>query len=261
VLFLAAAAAVYLLFALVHITVAHAADAPPLPPVPGVDWTIVLLGVIAGLSAVRTFLAFLAPRTSTTVDDKALAVINAALSVLSTRTPGPIDPGTTIATTTVTTRDPQAGKVNVGALATLALGSILVGTLVGFAAVGISSGCATVRPVAGQVVTAELDCSSAAIVDVAKSLGNAAQAYLAGKVAGDGRTVDTAAIKTDLRALGSKAWSCAVAVALNVVLGQPTARTSIAHAAGPAPDWRSVLIEVKSELGVSAVRLPTGEVL
>jgi hypothetical protein len=264
---------VYALLTALLARVAHADTGTP--PAPG--WSLaeilLLIGVILfaarqlvdGLRAVFHFLGARNPAT-TWVDGVATTLDSlhdriTALEALIPRTPGPIDPGTTVTTTTVK-RDPQAGKANLGTLATLALGSVLLGTLVGFSAVGISSGCATVRPAAGSAVAAELDCSSAAMVDVARSLGNAAQTYLVGKIAGDGRTVDTAAIKADLRALGSKAWSCAITVALNVVLGQPTARTSIAHAAAaPGPDWRAVLVEVKGELGVTAVRLPTGEVL
>ena len=116
--------------------------------------------------------------------------------------------------------------------------------------------CATVRPIAADVANAELDCTSGALVSVVASLGNAAQSYLVGKIAGDGVAVDTSAIRTDLRALGSKAWSCAVTVALGVVLGRPAART-LADVA-PGPDWRAVLGEVKAELGVATVRTPTG---
>lgn len=247
VLFLTAAAAVYLAFVLLHVGVAHAADTPPLPPVPGVDWSVVLLGVIAGLSAIRTFLVFIAPRTTTTVDDRALAVINAALSLFVERHPIPVVPDATVK------RDPQSGRVAGWILAVIAtFGAISYGAY-------FATGCATARPIAANVATAELDCTSGAMVDVVKSLGNAAQTYLTGKIAGDGRTVDTAAIKADLRALGSKAWSCALTVALNVVLGQPAARTSVAVALGP--DWRGVLTGVKTELGVTAVRLPDGSVL
>lgn len=248
VLFLAAVAAVYLTFVLIHVSVAHADEGQALPPVPGVDWSVILLGLIAGLSAVRTFLVFLAPRTTTTVDDRALAIINAALSLVP-RVPVPVDPGGL----TAVKHDSQAGKATLGLLATLVLGSVLTATVVGFAA----AGCATARPVAGEIIAAELDCTSAAMVDTAKSLGNVAQAYLVSKVSGDGRTVDTAAVKADMRALGSKAWSCAMSVALGVILGQSSMRTL----ADAGPDWRGALAEVKGELGVTTVKLPGGKVL
>jgi hypothetical protein len=137
----------------------------------------------------------------------------------------------------------SVAKATTGSLLVLvASGSVLVG-------------CATVRPVAADVVTAELDCTSGALVDVVKSLGNTAQVYLYSKIAGDDRTVDTAAIRADLRILASKAWTCAVTVALGVLLDRPAARTL---ADVPGPDWRAVLVDVKAELGVSTVRTHAG---
>ncbi len=121
--------------------------------------------------------------------------------------------------------------------------------------------CATVRPVAADVVTAELDCTSAALVAVVKSIGNAAETYLAGKISGDAQSFDTSAIRSDLRALGSVAWSCAVSTALAVILHPPAVARTTLHVAiflPPPAGVRAAASAVKAELKVASIRTPAG---
>lgn len=243
---LGAMLALYLLLTVVHMLgAAHAATDPPAPSV-GLDLTGIaaIIGALAAgvfliLSGVSLLLHKIAPLTKTTLDDRALVTVDhlrdfaQEIRDMIEGKPEPNKP---------------SGITGVVTLCVL----LMLG-------VGLTSSCATVQPIAGQVVSAELDCTSGALVDTVKSLGNAAQFYLVGKVAGDGRTVDTTAIKDDLKALSSKAWSCALSVALQAVLGKTS--LSITHAVGPRPDWSSVLVEVKGGLGVTQILLPDGSKL
>jgi hypothetical protein len=149
------------------------------------------------------------------------------------------------------------------ALATLAgklpIALLLVLGLAG--ATQVSCAGQSPRVVAANAVTAELDCTAPAIAGFAVSLGRGAEAYLASKIANDGRAVDMPAIKSDLKALGSQAWSCALSTALAVLLNQPVARTSPMHVSlsGPSLDaLRGAVGELKAELGVATVRTPAG---
>lgn len=223
---------------------AYAADTPP--AVAALDITAIIamiVGVMVGASvlihAVAVLIRTVVTATKTKADDAALLPIADKLDHAHER----ID-------------DVVADVKNILSVLPSAKPAVALVPPVVLALLFLS-GCATVRPVAAEAVTAELDCSAPAMIDVVKSIGSAAEVYLASKISGDGRSVDTTTIKADLKALGSKAWSCALSVALNVVLG----KTSIAHAVGPKPPWGSVLLEVKSGLGVDRIKLPDGSVL
>lgn len=213
------------------------------------------------LAALAAVIIYVAGRFGFDVDPAALDRIFAALLVY-VGAQGVADAGKSAAQVRATADVAAAEMTKGGPLSAPPSGlAKVVALLVVLGLAGSTQlACATVRPVAGNAVTAELDCTSAALVSTVKSLGNAAEVYLASKIAGDGRTVDTSAIKADLKALGSQAWSCALSVALHTVLGAPS-QTSIAHAVGPRPDWSSVVVEVKAGLGVTSVRLPDGTVL
>lgn len=134
----------------------------------------------------------------------------------------------------------------------------------GVVAVLLVASCAeSPRVVAANIVTAELDCTAPALIGLVRSTGSAMETYVAGKIADDGRSVDTAEMRTDLRAVASKAWSCAVTQALAALLGQPMANVSLSHAAGPRlvtdpAALRAAIAALKEELHVTSVKLPDG---
>lgn len=225
----AAVVALYLLFIVAHLMgVAHAAaDAPPAPAAIGqvtitVTTLIALLGATLALgvaltAAVAKFLHFIAPLTKTTLDDDAAAKLDKVhdfLVTLVARVPGPVDPG-------VAARNPQSGRVGAGLLATLALGSVLAGAVVGFAAVG----CATLKDAPAVAESAIVDCVKAdqqPITALVVQLAADALTYVLG-----GGVVDWSALESAAWAQGKVTGGCALAEFVHGVSGK--AGASVAH--------------------------------
>jgi len=135
--------------------------------------------------------------------------------------------------------------------------------LVGAGGAALTS-CATVRPVATTAVAAELDCTSAQIAATVNALAQPAKDYLLGKISGDGRTVDTAALRADARALKSQAWTCALSTAFALLLQPPAASAGFSarvEPGGPDPDvLRAAWAELRGELGVGRVVTSAGAI-
>lgn len=199
------------------------------------DPTFWLALVAAVLSASSILLHVIAPLTKTTVDDRLRDDVDKLLAFVN---PPPTPPAVVVV---------DKSKLT----------ALLVLLVLGLAG-STQLACTTVRPVAATVVTAELDCTAPTIAGFVASLGHGAEAYLAAKIAGDGRAIDTPAIKADLKAVASKAWSCAVTTALAALLNQPVARTLTGP---PGPDLEVLRVavgEVKGELGVASVKTAAG---
>lgn len=252
---LAVATAVYMLLsAVVWIGTAHAqVEAPQVvvTPTPGASvtdiMTVILLGAIAVLSSLRTFLQFLAPRTQTTVDDRLLAKIEEILAVIPRppREPAPLP--------VAPPRDPQSGRAGLGMLTGLAL--------IGLASVVLTSSCAgsgpLIRAKATIATDAFLDCEEPQLAALVADIAPFVIATIKSWVSGDGAP-DRAGIKHDAAKVatmaGQCAWEAAVAVlmqpAVPELAGSPQAAPERLDRAALAAVW----IETRRELGWAPVR-------
>ena len=144
-----------------------------------------------------------------------------------------------------------------------AVSLLMLVLLVGAGGAALTS-CAPVRPVATTAVAAELDCTSAQIAATVNALAQPAKDYLLGKISGDGRTVDTAALRADARALKSQAWTCALSTAFALLLQPPAASAGFSarvEPGGPDPDvLRAAWAELRGELGVGRVVTSAGAI-
>lgn len=216
--------------------VAHAAADVPPAPAPG--WTLaevlLLIGVLLfaarqAVDGLRAVLHFVAPRTENTWDDEAATVLDGlhdritALEALLPRTTVPVDPGvvTSAVKLAPAPRNPQSGRVGAGLLATLALGSVLVGAVVGFAAVG----CATLKDAPAVAESAIVDCVKAdqqPITALVVQLAADALNFVLG-----GGVVDWSALESAAWAQGKVTGGCALAEFVHGVSGK--AGASAAH--------------------------------
>jgi hypothetical protein len=200
---LAAAVAVYLLLSVLYAAGAHA-DGLPTTPAPGQGWSleVILLGVIALFSATRTILQFVAPRTRTTLDDRALANIDELLALLR-------------GGQAVTPRRPEGGFVRGGLLTCLIAATIIA---VGG---GLITSCAARQRTAAGVV-AFLECEAphvdAELLAEAKGVAIAAADQW---ISGSGHT-DLAKLRAAARPLKSDLMRCALDGAIAALL-TPTA--------------------------------------
>lgn len=175
ILFCSGVAAVMASFSACYwISAAHAQAEAPTPVttvVPSVvvsdptnTLAVILLGVIAGMSAVRTVLQFTAPRTKTVVDDRVLEAINAVLEMAGRR-------GTTTNVVIeqpkpqhqqLQPRDPQSGRATAGLVAAI--------TAVAVAALALQPGCAqTTREATIKTALVTVDSTSKAFTAYSKA--------------------------------------------------------------------------------------------
>jgi hypothetical protein len=127
------------------------------------------------------------------------------------------------------------------------------------------AGCASGSPArvgAADAVSKELACTGPAIAETVNDLGDAAMTFVHSKISGDGQKIDSTAIKSDLKAVASMAWDCAVSTAFAVLLN---GGVSIAHVAGPSQSpsraaLQAAWSDVKTGLGVSSVATSVGRI-
>jgi len=199
-LFLAGITAVYLLFTVLRVlSMAHADAGEPAPVATGVSWEVILLGVIAVCSGLRTILAFTAPRTKTTLDDRALTGIDEILGFIrGPRVPVPIP------------AKKEDGFVRIGLVSVLAAVA-LVGAI-------LSIGCASSPAVRGRISVstgAFLDCEAPNVSALAQDMVPYVVATIQRWISGTGHP-DSTGIRADAAKVktmaGQCAWDAAMAI-------------------------------------------------
>lgn len=249
---LAIATVVYMLLSVVvwlGIANAQTAEAPPvIVTAPGASvtdiMTVILLGAIAVLSGLRTILQFIAPRTATTLDDRALAKIEEILAVIPRppREPVPLP----------IQRDGQQGSARLAALCVLA--AIGLGGM-------LTSSCAGSGPVLRAKATVATDaflaCEEPNVSALAAEMTPFVLGTIRGWISGDG-TPSAEGIKHAAGKVTSMAGQCAWEAAIAVLM-QPAAPslTGAPHAAPEAVDrgkLAAVWLRTRAELGWAPTR-------
>lgn len=265
----ATAAAVLLLFAGLA---RAAADPPPAQPL-DIGWLgyvgIALAaggGLVKILEVLLVGLRWLAPRTKTTLDDRArddLQIVRDDIAAVL-KTVGALVPAAGVPTNaTSTTAGPVLVKTGSGTAVMFAL--LLLGALVAPAL----TACATTKHAVAEGSAAFLECESAhldaaALAD-AKAMASAELRHLL-----TGSKLDTAALKADLAPLKSDlarcGWAAAIA-AIGALFPQPSdpeggVAVSALAAAGPDPaQVRDQARLVMRDLGWPRIKAPGGPVL
>lgn len=221
-MFLAGITAVYLLFtALRVLSMAHADTGIPTQASTGVSWDVILLGAIAIFSGIRTILAFIAPRTKTTLDDQALANIDELLGILrGPRVPVPLPAASR-----------ESGFVRIALVSVLA-GIALVGAI-------LSSGCANTSVVRGRVSVgtgAFLDCEAPNVSALAQDMVPFVTATIQRWISGSGHP-DSAGIRADAAKVKTMAGQCAWDAAMAILTAPQSA---IADAPQSSPQAVSI---------------------
>jgi hypothetical protein len=205
---------------------AHAAEAvleavPTVNTNTGVTIEVILLGLIALFSAARTILAFIAPRTATTKDDRALASIDELLLILrGGRNPVPLPP----ATPPAQPPSSQAGFVRMGALAVMAM--VGLGLAIGSCGAGPA-----VRAKATVGAGAFLACEEPNVAALATDMVPFVVATIKSWISGDGHP-DRAGIKHSAAKIATMAGQCAWDAAM-AILTTPAAAMAGAPASAP----------------------------
>lgn len=258
---LAVATVVYMLLsAVVWLGMANAqtAEAPSVvvtaPGASVVDiMTVVLLGAIAVLSGLRTILQFVAPRTTTTVDDRVLAKIEEILAALPTppRVPVPLPVTGLTVSDAGTMRGGQQGSARLIVLCVLA--AIGVGGM-------LTSGCAGSGPVLRAKATvatdAFLSCEEPNVSALAAEMTPFVLGTIRGWISGDG-TPNAAGIRSAASKVTSMAGQCAWEAAIAVLM-QPVSGLAGAPQAAPEAVDRgklaAVWLQTRAELGWAPAR-------
>lgn len=262
VLFLVVAAAViYFLLSAVHfIGIANAQTVEAPPPVAPVlvtgfqleTWLLaavaIFTGLIAVFSGIRTILAFVAPRTATTFDDRALERVtwleNSMRDLLALITGGRVPVPLPVAPPSAAPpRDPQSGRVRMALITGLAL---VCGVAV------LVASCATARQRGAAGVTAFLECQSpnvdATLLEEAKGVTISA---IDKWISGAGH-VDTAGLRAEARPLKSDLMRCAFEAAIAALLLPAPVRPDAPAAAPRSVDTVALRAEwasIRAELG------------
>jgi hypothetical protein len=224
-MFLAGITAVYLLFTVLRVlSMAHADGVPvqgPAPAATGVPWDVILLGAIAIFSGIRTILAFVAPRTKTTLDDQALANIDELLNILrGPRVPVPLP-----------SISREGGFVRIGLVSVLAAAA-LVGVI-------LSSGCAGTPAVRGRVSVgtgAFLECEAPNVSALAQDMVPFVVATIQRWISGTGHP-DSTGIRADAAKVKTMAGQCAWDAAMAILT---TPQATLAGAPQSSPQAVSV---------------------
>lgn len=282
----AGALLVYGLLTAVWLSTAHAQveSPPPVPAAPVVvtsfqleTWLLGAAAAFAGItmifSGIRTWLAWQAPRTPATWDDRALAWVTSGENlfrglrdlITGGRVPAPLPVAPVSTATTVvplaalgdvttTTalsaplRDPQSGRVRMALVTGLAL---VCGVAV------LVASCATARQRGAAGVTAFLVCEApnvdAALLEEAKGVSIAA---IDKWISGDGH-VDTAGLRSAAAPLKSDLLRCAFEAAIAAIL-TPAPKVEGAAMAAPravaAGELRTAWAGIRGELGWAPVQ-------
>jgi len=253
------------------VTVAPVPVVAPVVPSSG-DSTMAMIALIVGIVSavgmgISNALHIIAPRTKTTLDDRALAKLDEALGLLRlipvpTRpTQAELDalkleadrhfatvsgaaPATSFDTkTAITAKLPQSGRVHIGAALVLALVALITMPLLG---------CNTLSSAPGAAGTAVIDCAkadAAAITTLVSELGadavttalgtgSADWGKLEADAIGQGKVIGGCALAEFVAALG-KAKAPAVASARVATVPQPT----------PADQGRAALERFRAQMG------------
>lgn len=233
------------------LTVTMPAPAPAAAQDPGIDWAVVLLAVIAGLSAVRTVLVFVAPRTKTTLDDRALDGIDAMLALLRSRSPG----AGNVSISMSESRDPRDPR----GIATPAL--LFSVAFVGLMAVAAGAGCSSVRARGAAAAGAFIDCQAEHLQATLAELVPLARPAVSLAIRGDG-SVDTTQLRAAAAPLRSDLARCAFAGAIAALAApQVVARVDLVtgrdveiHVGGVDPArLLAAFADVRAELGWPAM--------
>ncbi len=235
------AIAVYFMLAFLFAALANAqVEAPPPVPPPTQPTsltellTVLLLGAIAIFSGIRTILSFIAPRTSNTLDDRALALVNEIIERLQgPRVPVPLPANTGMALRSDAAypapRNPQAGYVNRWVMVAFAW--------VGVVIMALAVSCAGTRPRVAAGSEAFIDCMAPDVADSLPDLVPLAKSALMRWISGTGE-LDASGIKADMAKIKGNLGKCALATAI-AILSEPvpaglTARTSSGPQLGAA---------------------------
>lgn len=231
VLFLVAAiVAVYMLMTILHMAgMAHAQGLPTTPaPTPGsgIPWEVILLGIIAFMSSIRTVLQFIAPRTKTTVDDKILAGVNEVIGIVG-------------------------GQPRGFARASLMTGLGVVGLVAALAIGGCAGSGSAVRGKVTVGANAFLDCEAPNVAALVQDLTPFVVGTLRAWISGDGHP-DRAGIRADAAKISTMAGQCAWDAAI-AILTTPAAPSLGAPQSSPQAvnvgELAAVARSVRGELG------------
>lgn len=242
-----------------QIGIAHADTAPVtvVAPVPvaanGVDSalavvTLVIAALGAVLGGIGAALHLVAPRTKTTLDDRAAAKIDELLGLLRL-VPIPTPSGTVATSfdskTATTVKLPQSGRVHLGTAVLVALAALLALPLLG---------CGTLSSVPGAAESSVIDCTkadAAAITALVSNLGADAVTTALGTGA-----ADWAKLEQDAIAQGKVIGGCALTefvAAIGKASPTPavasTRSASATPVASPAADGRAALERFRLQMG------------
>jgi hypothetical protein len=255
-------------FAVAHADPVGAVTVPP----PAVDWLsiiattgVVLVGLGAILGYVSAALHWLAPRTKTTLDDRAAAGVDVirsdiaelagAVRAIAGAAPAPSPVSVSVTNHTVPSDLPVTVTKSVPAVALLAM--LLVGAI---ALQPACSGTTQVRATAGA--TAALNCEQSDLAAAALDGLALASTAILSTISGSGHP-DATALKAALGAIKSDGLRCAVAGAIATMLTPAPAPAGAPAAAGldvDAGELRAAFASVRAGWGVSSVRV-AGQVL
>lgn len=230
---------------------------PVIAPVTSGDSVIALVALIVGIVSavgmgISNALHIIAPRTKTTWDDRALAKLDEALSLLRLL-PMPPSQAELAAKaaiqeafdtkTAITAKLPQSGRIRIGTMVIVAVGALLAMPLLG---------CNTLSSAPGAAKDAVVDCTkadAAAIGALVSEIGANAVTTALGTGKADWSKLEAAALAQG-KVIGGCALAEFVAAISKVAPAQPaaTARTFVATTS-PATDARAALERFRAQVG------------
>lgn len=223
----------------------------PVAPTGGASIVAIIGLIVAIVSAVgmgiSNALHIIAPRTKTTLDDRALAKLDEVLSLMRMLpVPPPAESAVSFdSKTAITAKLPQSGRVHIGAALVLAFAAILALPLLG---------CNTLSSAPGAAKGAVIDCTKA---------DEAAIAALVGELGADAVTTalgtgsaDWGKLEADAIGQGKVIGGCALAefVAALGKARQPVvagARVAMVPPPTPADQGRAALERFRAQMGGS----------
>lgn len=215
----------------------QAVEPVPAPMSTGAIAFFVAITALAALSAIGHVIA---PRTKTTIDDRALAKIDELLILMRGSSP-PVVTTTDAAGTTTTVRLKESGRVHLGVVAFFTLIAMLTLPLLG---------CATLSNAPSAAKDAVIDCTKADVAAIGVLVGELG-ADAVTTALGTGKA-DWAKLEADAIAQGKVIGGCALAqfvAALSKSAPAAATQQSLVAQASPADDGRAALDRFRTKVG------------
>lgn len=237
-------------------------------------FTLALGFLTAVGTSVSLFLHWLAPRTRSTLDDRAVGKLDELLAFLRGLAPQAISIASPISPTNATITSPQTPSAKAAQAGGAA--ALLIAALAGIglvAAPALLTGCATLRASSAVAITSFVDCEDPALAKTAADLEPLARAVVSKWIGGSNAPIDTKGLKGDLAGIKDHAQQCAITAAIDAIATQaskpaaaPGAPSSLqaratASTANTGEQMRAAFTGARIELGWAPVHLAGGKVL